>query len=171
MERREFSNLSKSKDRRRQQTQLSKQPQPQPQPQAQLEQQDAQQASRVVATRTTRSVSASFEGPLPPPTVLADYDKVFQGCAERIVAMAESQSAHRQELEKTVVSGNVAAERRGQNYAFILGSLAITSGVVLIYLDKNVEGLTAILVTLATLAGVFVYGKRQQAQERTRKAS
>ena len=86
------------------------------------------------------------------------------------MALAESQSAHRQELEKTVVRANVAAERRAQHSAFFLGVLVITIGGVLIYFDKDVQGLAAILGTLATLAGVFVYGRYQQAQESKRKA-
>ena len=65
---------------------------------------------------------------------------------------------------------NVAAERRAQHSAFFLGVLVITIGGVLIYFDKDVQGLAAILGTLATLAGVFVYGRYQQAQERKRKA-
>ena len=73
-------------------------------------------------------------------------------------------------LKKTVVRGNVAAERRGQHYAFFLGLLAIAIGGALIYFDKDVQGLAAILGTLVTLAGVFVYGRYQQAQERKRKA-
>ena len=160
--------MSKRKRRGRDQAPLTSPPSP-PQPQTQLEQQTAPPASRTVATRSVASTTR-FEGPIPPPAALADYDKVFPGCAERIVALAESQSAHRQELEKTVVRANVAAERRAQHSAFFLGVLVITIGGVLIYFDKDVQGLAAILGTLATLAGVFVYGRYQQAQERKRKA-
>jgi uncharacterized membrane protein len=60
--------------------------------------------------------------------MLAAYNQLFPGCAERILAMAESQSSHRQDLERAVVHGNIADARRGQNYAFILGLSAILSG-------------------------------------------
>ena len=160
--------MSKRKRRSRDQAPLSPPPSP-PQPQTQVEQQAVPPASRTVATRSITSTTR-FDGPIPPPAALADYDKVFPGCADRIVALAESQSAHRQELEKTVVSGNVAAERRAQHSAFFLGVLVITIGGVLIYFNKDVQGLAAILGTLATLAGVFVYGRYQQTQERKRKA-
>jgi len=101
--------------------------------------------------------------------MLAAYNQVFPGCAERVVAMAESQSAHRQELERTVVTGNVAAEKRGQNYAFVLGALAIIGGIILIALGKDVQGLVAIISALGTLAGVFIWGRWRQEQERKRK--
>ena len=84
--------------------------------------------------------------------------------------MAESQSAHRHELENMVVGGNVAAERRGQHYAFVLSSLVLSIGGVLIYSDKDAQGLVAIVGTLVTLASVFVYGRYQQGQERKRKS-
>jgi uncharacterized membrane protein len=101
--------------------------------------------------------------------MLAAYDQIFQGCADRILKMAESQSSHRQELEKAVVLANVQDAKRGQNYAFILGLASILSGAGLIALGRTVEGLVAIIGALGTLAGVFVWGRRRQEQERQRK--
>jgi uncharacterized membrane protein len=34
-------------------------------------------------------VAASFQGPLPPPSILRGYDEITPGAAERIIAMAE----------------------------------------------------------------------------------
>ena len=73
--------------------------------------------------------------------MLAAYNQVFAGCAERILAMAESQSAHRQDLEKAVVLANVSDAKRGQNYAFILGLAAILCGSGLIAIGRTVEAL------------------------------
>ncbi|MBY0460111.1 MAG: DUF2335 domain-containing protein, partial [Gemmataceae bacterium] len=41
-------------------------------------------------------IGASFQGPLPPPAILAQYNQVLDGAAERIFQMAEKQAAHRQ---------------------------------------------------------------------------
>jgi len=101
--------------------------------------------------------------------MLAQYNVVFPGCAERIVSMAESQSAHRQHLEKTVVEGNVRNERLGQIFAFILGATAIIGGVVLIALGKDVQGLVAIIGALGALTGVFIYGRWRNEKERAKK--
>lgn len=101
--------------------------------------------------------------------MLLAYNEVFPGCAERIVSMAESQSQHRHGLEQAVVSGNIAAEKRGQICAFLLGLGAIGGGVVLIALGKDVQGLVSIMGALTTLAGVFIWGRRQQAKERAAK--
>ena len=84
--------------------------------------------------------------------------------------MAERQSAHRQELERAVVRGGVTSQRLGQIFAFVIALAAIIGGVWLIAHDKSSEGLTSIITALAALVGVFVYGRRQQAKERERKA-
>ena len=73
------------------------------------------------------------------------------------------------ELENMVVGGNVAAERRGLHYAFVLSSLVVSIGGVLSYSGKDAQGHAAIDGTLVTLASVFVYGSvparsRTQAQ-------
>lgn len=101
--------------------------------------------------------------------MLAEYNRIFPGCAERILAMAESQTTHRQELEKAVVHGNIADARRGQNYAFALGLVAIVGGIGLIAFGRQVEGLVAIIGALVTLAGIFVWGRTRQEKERQRK--
>jgi uncharacterized membrane protein len=112
---------------------------------------------------------SAFQGPLPPPAVLAEYDRALPGAADRIIGMAERQSAHRQELEATVVRGNVRAETRGQVFAFILGMTAIVGGIGLIAVDRSAEGLGAIIVAFTGLAAVFIYGRYQQNKERERK--
>ena len=55
----------------------------------------------------------SFSGPLPPPEILAQYEQILPGAADRLFMMAERQAAHRMELETTVVKGNVLAQHRG----------------------------------------------------------
>lgn len=83
--------------------------------------------------------------------------------------MAEGQLRHRQRLESTVVDGNVNAQKRGQIFAFTLGLIAIIGGIVLIALNKNAQGLAAIITAFVALAGVFVYGRWEQERERERK--
>lgn len=134
-------------------------------------QQEQDSAPSAIEQRVERRVRAEFErftfsGPLPPPDFLMGYNKVFPGCAERIVAMAEKVSSHRQELEKVVVKGNIESERRGQERAFWLSVLVIGIGGLLIWNDKSVSGLVLIISDLVALASVFVYGRYQARKER-----
>jgi uncharacterized membrane protein len=112
-----------------------------------------------------------FSGPLPPPEALARYNEVIPGGAERILAMAERQSAHREALESKVVNANVSSQKMGSTYAFILSLVAIVGGVWLIHDGKSVTGLATILADLAALAGVFVVSRSKQAKERVQKAN
>ena len=137
--------------------------------QAQDHVQPPEQPQATPDTVVTHSVAARFEGPVPPPHLLAAYNEAFPGCAERIVAMAESQGTHRQRIETAVVKAQVAAELRGQVFSFLLALTAIVTGGVLISYGRNVAGLIAILAAIGTPAGVFVYGKRQQAKKHPRK--
>ena len=57
----------------------------------------------------------------------------------------------------------------GQIFGLIVALMAIGSGVYLISIGKDTGGLVAILATLASLVGVFIYGKHKQAEERRQK--
>lgn len=113
--------------------------------------------------------AALFHGPLPPPETLAQYDQILPGAADRIIKMAEAQSAHRRELERAAVTGNIRSEGRGQLFAFILALATIVGGIGLIAYDKDTAGLVAIITAFTALAGVFIYGRYQQSQERKQK--
>lgn len=115
------------------------------------------------------SQSLTFQGPIPPPQLLEQYSKVIPNGAERIMAMAESQQKHRQSLESVVVLANVAAQSRGQVFAFLLAAVAISGGIWLIANDKNAAGLTSMISAVAGLLAVYVWGRVEQGRERTRK--
>ena len=89
------------------------------------------------------SITQSFQGPLPPPGLLAKYNEAFPDCAERIVAMTEQQLTHRHALESRAIDGKLTAERRGQTLGFILALTVVIGGGVLIAFDKDASGLTA----------------------------
>jgi len=111
-----------------------------------------------------------FSGPLPLPNLIARYNEIIPNGAERIMAMAERQSAHREQMEARVVNGNVASQTRGSYFAFILALISIMGGFFLIYAGKNAQGLVAIIVSVGSLAGVFIYSKYEQRKERERKS-
>jgi len=41
-----------------------------------------------------------FAGPIPPPSMMKQYEETLPGSADRILKMAENQSEHRQWMEK-----------------------------------------------------------------------
>jgi hypothetical protein len=59
--------------------------------------------------------------------------------------MAEEQASHRRAIEARVIGEKLAAERRGQVFAFVLVLVSLLVGGALIAFDKDISGLTAIL--------------------------
>src|SRR5437868_4554614 len=57
-----------------------------------------------VILRSARRLT-QYRGPLPPPEMLAEYDRHIPGLAERIVRSWEQQSGHRQTLERQAAGG------------------------------------------------------------------
>jgi uncharacterized membrane protein len=113
----------------------------------------------------------SFSGPLPHPDILAQYNTVLPNGAERIIAMVEKQSAHREHIENCVVEGNVRSQSRGSWFGFIVSMTAIIGGTYLIAIGKNGPGLASIISSLAALVAVFFYGKHTQKKELAAKST
>lgn len=63
-------------------------------------------------------VAQRFQGPLPPPAMLAEYDQALPGCAERIVKMVEAEGEHRRDCERRMVRAGVRLSHIGQAMAF-----------------------------------------------------
>lgn len=118
-----------------------------------------------------QAMMQAFSGPLPPPEALERYNQILPGAAERIIAMAESQHAHRQELEKHVIKSNVAAQKLGTILGFVVAMTVVLGGMFLVYEGKNGAGLAAILTALASLVGVFVYSKHEQQKDLAKKTN
>ena len=111
----------------------------------------------------------SYSGPIPRPEDFAGYEKVLPGAADRILAMAEKQSEHRQSLEKAAVYSGVENSKRGQRFAFIIALVIIVSGVFLISIDKDTTGFIMVVGSIGSLIGVFIYGRRSEIKERKEK--
>jgi len=114
---------------------------------------------------------AIASGPLPPPKALEEYDKVLPGLAERIVTMAEAESAHRHDMDKELARQNEIiinkefAERRvGQVMG--LGIALITIGAAIFAIAFGAEKAAMVLggTTVVALATVFVVGRMKKDQ-------
>ena len=125
-----------------------------------------------------QNVSQSFEGPLPPPSLLKQYNDAVDGAAERILTMAEQESLHRRAQENAATQANIAAQQQqlqiardqtravfrsdtiGQSLGFVV-SLASVIGCV--YLALNGQPWVA-----TALAGLPLVGIIRALRERPR---
>ena len=92
-------------------------------------------------------VSATFSGPLPPPSLLQGYENIQPGFAERIVKMAEEESSHRKEQEQKELDADIKfghrdyTERRlGQILAFLIVIIMAGLGSYLAMNGKEIVG-------------------------------
>lgn len=84
--------------------------------------------------------------------------------------MAEQQSKHRQHLEKTVIESNAFVQKVGPFLGFIVAMSVVGGGFYLVSKGRDGYGIAAILLALASLVGVFIYGKQKQKKELRDKA-
>ncbi len=108
----------------------------------------------------------SFSGPIPHPEILAKYAEIIPNGADRILRMAEQQQTHRQHLEKVVVESDSKRANLGLCLGFIIAMVLSIGGIALLFLGRKIDGLTVILVTIASLAGLFVYAQKSRKKER-----
>jgi len=112
----------------------------------------------------------SFQGPLPPPSLLKEYNDILQGSAERIFAMAEHQAIHRQLLEKTVIESDVRNSEKGLKYGLIVVLTGLAVSVLLALTGHDSVAMMIGGLDLAGLAGIFVYATTSRRAERAKKA-
>lgn len=113
-------------------------------------------------SRVLRAViSQEYSGPIPPPQMLSDYEKVEAGLANRLVTMAEEEQKHRQSLESLAVNGEIDKDKRGQQYALTTSLFIILITAILIYFDHEIAATAFGGVTLTGLAYIFISGRKK----------
>jgi uncharacterized membrane protein len=110
--------------------------------------------------------SQSFSGPLPPPEMLRKFDEVVPGAAERIIKMAEEQSAHRKDLEKKVIESDISRSKWWQVLGFVIAIVGLIASAYIAIYGNAIAGSVLGVGTLASLVGVFMYGATIRSKER-----
>lgn len=100
--------------------------------------------------------SIEFSGPLPPPGILQGYSEVYPEAPEKIFSWVNNQMKHRHELEKIEQKRFHNNNRLSLILGFLLISFLIISALILIFLDKEVVGLSLLIPSLGTIIiGLF----------------
>lgn len=107
-----------------------------------------------------------FSGPLPPPEKLEQYNHIIPNGADRILAMAERQSAHRIDIESEVIASDIQNSKLGLIFGFVITMAGIGVGGLLIYSGQTLVGSLFAGGTLASLVGSFLRVSSQRRRER-----
>ena len=118
-------------------------------------------------------VRTEFSGPLPHPSLLAGYEQVLPGLADRIVRMAESEQKHDLEMRDRALSADIAdmkagrAEARiGQVFGLTIGLAGLSAASFLAINGEGIVGATIGGATIVTLVIAFIKGRQDAKAER-----
>lgn len=104
-----------------------------------------------------RVTSVAFtENGLPPPDDFLKYGQVLESAPERILAMAEREQTNRH--EKVRVDNRM--KFLGMLFAFLIMVVFLFGVGWLLYIQRPLEGLGALVLAMATVIGLFVYAKK-----------
>lgn len=107
-----------------------------------------------------------FQGPVPHPMILAQYDEIVPGAADRILSMAEKQLEHRLGIENKAIDSKIRDSKLGMVLGFIIAACVVGVGGMAIYMGKDLLGASTIVTVIAGLVGTFVYATNSNRKER-----
>lgn len=108
------------------------------------------------AVRTAVVEAASFSGPLPPPSMYGEYDRVLPGSADRLFSMAEKEQDHRIVYEQTALRASVQDSKLGQCFGFAIAVICIGAGAFLAMEGQTVAACIALGASAVGLVGRFL---------------
>jgi uncharacterized membrane protein len=127
-----------------------------------IKKEEKQKKIEPVVKKLEKIVAGFFEGPLPPPNLLKQYNEIDPTFANRIVQMAERAQAHRHDMDKRSIEGQFKERRIGQIFGLIIGIVAILGGVVAAIYGAEWPGGFIGTGGVAALVAVIVYGKKSR---------
>ena len=101
---------------------------------------------------------SSFSGPLPPPKMLGEYEKVLPGSADRIIKLAEDHAQHRRFWEIEVLKSVSLSITKNSRSQFVITLYALVSGTVLAYLGERPFSYALLVYALVGFANQL-YGR------------
>ena len=127
-------------------------------------------ANQVSSSRAQQQIqvqqTTAFQGPIPAPDTLAQYDQLTPGLADRIVSMAEREAAHRHNQESKILQTDARLALKasneiliGQCFGLVMGLATIGAGT---YLALSGESLAGGLIGSSGIIGlvsIFVLGR------------
>lgn len=123
-----------------------------------------QQNPKVEAVKISQAIHREFSGPMPPGELLAEYENVQKGFANRLLQFTEKEQEHRHKIESKGLNAAISTEMRGQKYALLICLVFVLCSFQLIMSDHEISGAVLGSGTLAGLAAVFITGRKSQGE-------
>ncbi len=97
------------------------------------------------------------------------YNEAVPNGADRIMVMAEKQSAHRIEIESLVIRSQQEQSGRGQIFGLVIGLFGILAGAAVACLGHDSVGGVIAGTTVVSLVSAFIAGKQRQGRNLSQK--
>lgn len=104
---------------------------------------------------------ASFRGPLPPPAMLGEYEKVNPGTAKELLGMAKKEQDHRIEWDNTALIATVRETTRGQWFGLFIATCCIGVSAFLSYNEHLLVPSILVGTSAAALVWQFIQKKQK----------
>ena len=116
---------------------------------------------------------SSSTGALPPPAVVASYEQILPGSAERLLRMAEKEQSFRHSMHESALDAGIADRKedrreitRGQYFGLFIGVFALALAVFVAWLVPTGVGATVGSViggtTVVGLVATFILGRTRK---------
>lgn len=110
------------------------------------------QQAQVIAQVVSIVEQERFSGPIAHPRHLREYEAILPGSADRIVAMAENNLAHAQNMQTKVVEAEIADTKSGRAYGFVMLGGLIACALYCVSHGNNIGA--GIFLAVGTLGAV-----------------
>ncbi len=101
-----------------------------------------------------------FSGPMPPPHLLAEYEKLVPGISKELFTGVQEDSKHIRTMESGALSAKRIESVLGQVFGFLIGLFAIGCGTYAAVNEAQLAGGFIGGGGVAALVAVFVLGKK-----------
>jgi uncharacterized membrane protein len=95
-----------------------------------------------------------IHSPFPPPEVLAAYENVVRGSADRLISMAEKEQTFQHNRTKEAQ----LLQRLGLIFGFVLALVVMAGGVWVILAGQSWKGLCLVMSGGGSLIGIAIWG-------------
>lgn len=113
-------------------------------------------AEKKMVRAVAKVMQSEFSGPIPPPNMIKGYEEILPGAADRILTMAERQSAHRQDMERKIISTESRDSLLGIIFAFMLGIGCIAAAIVIVVLvPENAGAISGSILGVAGMGSII----------------
>jgi uncharacterized membrane protein len=92
---------------------------------------------------------------MPPPHILAEYEQVVAGSADRIIATVEAATTERAKTDRILAEGEAEAAKNALSMAFFLALILVVAAISFFAVNKPVAGGILLGLPAVTLIGHF----------------